>query len=59
MTDTYDERNTVITAFDPPPVPSRKYDWEARRRDYDIGDPLGRGPTEQAAIDDLLEQESL
>jgi len=45
--------NPILTHYAPPPVPSRQYDWEAIRRDYDIG----RGPTEQAATDDLLEQE--
>jgi hypothetical protein len=47
----------ILTSHICPPVPSRQYDWEAIRRDYDEGDPIGRGPTEQAAIDDLLEQE--
>ena len=51
--------NPIITHLDPPPVPSRQYDWEAIRRDYDEGDPIGRGPTELAAIDDLLGQEEL
>ena len=49
----------ILTSHICPPVPSRQYDWEAIRCDYDEGDPIGRGPTEQAAIDDLLEQEEL
>ena len=47
--------NPILTTRINPPVPSRQY----VRRDYDEGDPIGRGPTEQAAIDDLLEQEEL
>ena len=41
-----------------PPIPTRAYDWQAYDRDtYDgPGSPLGMGPTEQAAIADLLEQ---
>jgi len=49
----------ILAHYNPPPVPSRQPDWEAIRRDYDIGDPIGRGTTRQAAIDDLLEQEEL
>lgn len=51
--------NPIRTSYINPPVPSRQYDWEAIRRYYDEGDPIGRGPTEQAAIDDLLGQEEL
>ena len=41
-----------------PPIPIRKYDWQATRGDYDEGDPIGHGETEKEAILDLLEQES-
>lgn len=52
----------IETTYDPPPIPTRACDWSAVDRDtYDAdpgshGDVVGRGPTEQAAIDDLLEQ---
>ena len=41
-----------------PPVPSRNYDFQALRRDsHEPGAPIGYGPTPEAAIEDLLEQE--
>jgi hypothetical protein len=47
----------IITSQDCPPIPVRDYDWSASREDYDEGDFIGYGRTEQDAIDDLLEQE--
>jgi len=47
----------IITSYECPPIPSREYDWSASREDWDWGDLIGYGPTEQDAIDDLLEQE--
>ncbi len=48
----------IITYYEPKPNPSGQYDWEAWRGTYpDEGEPIGYGKTEQAAIDDLLEQE--
>jgi hypothetical protein len=49
----------IITIHDCPPIPVRDYDWSASREDWDEGDLIGYGPTEQEAIDDLLEQEFL
>lgn len=48
----------IRTEFVYPPVPFRDRDWSAVDLDtYDGGySPIGWGPTEQAAIDDLLEQ---
>lgn len=43
----------IITRFDYPPIPIRKYDWSAIREDYDEGDLIGYGETEQEAIEDL------
>ena len=40
-----------------PPIPIRKFDWEAYREDWDEGWPIGYGETEQEAIRDLLLQE--
>ena len=48
----------IITQNICPPVPIRKWDWIATREDYDIGDTVGEGETEQKAIDDLLEKET-
>jgi len=47
----------IITRFVHPPIPIRRYDWEAYREDYDEGDLIGTGETEQQAIDDLIMQE--
>jgi hypothetical protein len=52
---------TVRTNNELPPIPIRQFDWSAIDDDtYDGTDdshcPIGRGATEQEAIDDLLEQ---
>jgi hypothetical protein len=49
----------IITSHDCQPIPVRDYDWSASREDWDEGDLIGYGRTEQDAIDDLLEQEYL
>jgi hypothetical protein len=38
------------------PIPLRQFDWIATAEDYEPGDPLGSGATQQEAIDDLVEQ---
>jgi hypothetical protein len=43
--------------FDYPPIPIRSMDWSAYRDSYEPGCLIGRGPTKDAAIIDLLEQE--
>lgn len=53
----------IVTSFDYPPIPDRAFDWSAVLRDYD-GAPdargpnscIGRGPTETAAVADLIYQ---
>lgn len=49
---------TIKTHYDPPPIPDRRSDWTAYDDDtYDgPGSCLGRGATEQEAVDDLIEQ---
>ena len=37
-----------------PPIPNRSWDWCATFKGYEPGEPIGYGPTEQQAIDDLL-----
>ena len=49
----------ITTSHDCPPIPVRYYDWSASREDWDEGDLIGYGTTEQEAIDDLLEKEYL
>lgn len=48
----------IKTAYDPKPIPDRRFDWDAIDDDtYDgPGSPIGHGTTEQEAIRDLLEQ---
>jgi hypothetical protein len=46
----------IITSYDFPPIPLRCFDWSAYLEGYEPGAPLGRGPTKEAAIADLLEQ---
>lgn len=45
----------IITNHINPPIPIRDYDWEAYYEDYDLGDYVGTGRTEQEAIDNLKE----
>lgn len=52
---------TIRTHYEFPPIPDRRFDWSAIDDDtYDGAEdshcPIGRGRTEQEAIDDLLEQ---
>jgi hypothetical protein len=47
---------TIQTSFAYPPIPTRFFDWQAVYEDYEPGDPIGRGETEQEAIDDLKDQ---
>ena len=48
---------TIITEYDPPPIPIRLFDWSAIDDDtYEPGCPIGWGATEQEAINDLLEK---
>jgi hypothetical protein len=47
----------IITEYVYPPIPDRSMDWSAVRDGYEPGNNIGRGPTEQASIADLIEQE--
>lgn len=56
----------IHTEFVYPPIPDRSFDWSATFEGYDGApidydtpsrDLIGRGPTELAAIADLLQQE--
>lgn len=59
------EQHGIKTNFDYPPIPVRNMDWSAVTDNFDCDcdengyfsrDPVGRGATEQEAIDDLIEQ---
>ncbi len=43
----------VHVEFIYPPIPDRRFDYQATFDGYEPGDVIGHGPTEQAAIDDL------
>ena len=43
----------VNTEFVNPPIYSRDFDWSATHDDYDEGDPIGWGRTEEKAIQAL------
>lgn len=47
----------IVTEHVYPPIPLRNYDWRATFTGYDEGDPMGTGPTEAAAIADLILQD--
>jgi hypothetical protein len=51
------DKRTIVTKYDPPPIPDRNCDWIAWIDEtlYD-GSMVGRGRTEIDAIRDLLEQ---
>ena len=44
----------IFTNYVFPSIPLRRFDWSAVTGDYEAGDPVGWGTTEQAAIADLL-----
>ena len=46
-------REKIITSYIYPPITDRKYDWQATYGDYEEGDFIGYGATEQEAINDL------
>jgi hypothetical protein len=48
----------IVTEHVYPPIPTRQFDWSACRDGYDEGELIGWGPTEEAAIADLLELEA-
>lgn len=55
MTDTAER--PIKTTYIYPPIPTRRFDWQAVRDGWDLGEPVGMGQTEADAVADLLEQE--
>lgn len=49
----------IITKYDPPPIPARFCDWSAVRDGWDLGDHIGYGETEDAAVADLMVWEEM
>lgn len=56
MTTHYIHSLRVVTSYDPPPIPVPFYDWTATTEDYEPGDLIGWGATEEEAVADLREQ---
>jgi len=46
----------IVTHHDRLPIEERLFDWTATMDNYQPGEPVGKGDTEKAAIDDLLAQ---
>lgn len=44
----------IKTDYRPKPIPPRDFDWMAWLDDQEESGPYGYGPTEEAAIEDLL-----
>jgi hypothetical protein len=47
----------IVTENIRPPVPSRRFDWVAYFADMEDDSPVGFGPTENAAIVDLMDKQ--
>jgi hypothetical protein len=45
-----------ITRYDPPPIPTRFFDWSAVSENYEPGMPIGHGVSEEDAVTHLLDQ---
>jgi hypothetical protein len=50
-------KTEIVTNFVHPPIPDRRFDYQAYRDGYDEGNLMGWGETKDLAIADLLEQE--
>ena len=48
----------IRVVYDRKPIPTKRFDWSAVREGYDIGDPVGFGPTAEEAIADLKREET-
>lgn len=46
---------TISTEQDNTGIAPGQFSWRAWFGDWDLGDPIGEGPTEAAAIADLIE----
>ena len=44
----------ILTLHVTPPVPTRCFDWTAYGPDYEPGDPVGHGVTQQEAVEEYL-----
>lgn len=47
----------IVTFHTNPPIPLREFDWSATREDYEPGDRMGFGTTEEEAVRNLEQQE--
>lgn len=44
----------IHVSFRLAPIPMRCFDWSAASPDYEPGDPIGHGATQQDAVEDYL-----
>ena len=51
------EKSRIVTHFIYPPIPNRNFDWCAYRDGEEEAGNYGSGPTEAAAVQDLLDRE--
>jgi hypothetical protein len=49
----------IVTRHIRPPIADTRWDWEATYDGYEPGDPIGYGPTELKAIEDLKNEATL
>lgn len=49
----------LITTYNPPPIPIRHFDWTCIDENYEGGDIIGTGETEEAAIADYWEKKNV
>lgn len=46
----------IVTDYWAKPIPDRRFDWSAKDENYEPGDLIGYGASEQEAVADLLKQ---
>lgn len=46
----------IKTVYDPKPIPDRRFDWTAFNAEYEPGDSIGFGATEEEAIADYKQK---
>jgi hypothetical protein len=56
-TATRNRERKIVTSYWAKPIPIRQFDWEAFRDGCEEDGGYGYGPTEEAAIADLIENE--
>jgi hypothetical protein len=55
-TATRNRERKIVTRYGAKPIPARQFDWEAWYEGEEEGGPMGYGPTEEAALQDLKDE---